>query len=69
MLWEHTKGRRPANGLEGLSQIQNLEIEEILRGDEDDQRYGTTSVEGISKQAIILILEKAATDAGYAKYI
>lgn len=65
----HTKGRRPANGLEGLSQMQNLEIEEILRGDQDNQRYGTTFVQGISKQAIILILEKEATDAGYDKHI
>lgn len=49
--------------------MQNLEIEEILRGDQDNQRYGTTFVQGISKQAIILILEKEATDAGYDKHI
>jgi len=49
--------------------MQNLETEEILRGDQDDQTYGTTSVQGIGEQAIILILEKEATDAGYDKCI
>lgn len=69
LLCVHTEGRSPDSGLEGLSQMQNLEIEEILRDYQDDQRHGTTSVQGISKQAIILILEKEATDAVYDKYI
>lgn len=65
----HTKGRQPANGLEDQSQMQNLEIQETLRVDQDDQRYGTTSVQGIIRQAIILVLEKKATDARYDKYV
>lgn len=37
--------------------MQNLEIKEMLRGDQDNQRYGTTSVQEISQQAIVLIME------------
>lgn len=38
LLWVHSDSRRSANGLERLNQMQNLEIEEILRGDQDNQR-------------------------------
>lgn len=69
MLWVHTKGGRPANGLEGISQMWNLEIEEILRSDQDDQTYETTAVQGINKQGITLILEKEATGARFDKYL
>lgn len=57
MLWVHTDSGRSANGLERLNQMQNLEIQEMLSGDQDNKRYRTTSMQEISQQAIVLIME------------
>lgn len=39
LLQVHTDGRKSPTGLERLNQMQNLKREEILRGDQDNQRH------------------------------